>query len=158
MGEIIKIENLIKCISVKGEETKITIDPEKLIFLGDRYGGYVVLKDLINPTSICYSAGVGVNVSFDNDLYNTCVEWHGIPCHHWVMDPTPSSKKVMETWHKKLKMNLTTHILTCGLGGEDGDFKFSHQGPGISWSFEKTTGEGMTSETTKIVPVKVGLQ
>jgi FkbM family methyltransferase len=53
--------------------------------LGSPYGGWVVPTDLIGPDWICYSGGVGTDVSFDLEL----IARHDVTVH--AFDPTPGA-------------------------------------------------------------------
>jgi FkbM family methyltransferase len=52
-------------------------------FLGTPYGGWPMDVTLIGPGSVCYSAGVGEDASFDRAL----IDWMG--CTVYAFDPTP---------------------------------------------------------------------
>jgi len=54
-----------------------------LLRLGSAYGGYTVPVDLIRPDWVCYSAGLGEDVSFEVELARRC----GCTVH--AFDPTP---------------------------------------------------------------------
>jgi FkbM family methyltransferase len=48
---------------------RVAINPrDDLIHLGTDYGGWVVPADLIEPDWLCYSVGIGADVSFDLEL------------------------------------------------------------------------------------------
>lgn len=53
--------------------------------LGSRYGGYVIPQGLVRPDWICYSAGLGTDVSFELEL----VRRYGCTMH--AFDPTPDA-------------------------------------------------------------------
>ena len=53
--------------------------------LGSGYGGYVVPIDLIGKGWICYSGGLGEDISFELELAARC------RCHIYGFDPVPKS-------------------------------------------------------------------
>jgi FkbM family methyltransferase len=53
--------------------------------LGSGYGGYVVPLDLIGKGWICYSGGLGEDISFELELAARC------RCHIYGFDPVPKS-------------------------------------------------------------------
>lgn len=53
--------------------------------LGSSYGGYVVPLDLIDEGWICYSGGLGEDISFELELVARC------RCHLYGFDPVPKS-------------------------------------------------------------------
>jgi FkbM family methyltransferase len=64
------------------------VDPQPypgLQRLGNRYGGYVVPLDLIDEGWICYSGGLGEDISFELELVARC------RCHIYGFDPVPKS-------------------------------------------------------------------
>lgn len=56
-----------------------------LVRLGSDYGGWTVPGDLVEPSWVCYSGGVGDDITFDLEF----VERFG--CEIDAFDPTPSS-------------------------------------------------------------------
>jgi FkbM family methyltransferase len=63
-----------------------------LMRIGSRYGGWVIPADLISTNSICYSAGVGQDISFDVGL----IQRFGCTVH--AFDPTPPAKEYIERY------------------------------------------------------------
>jgi FkbM family methyltransferase len=64
------------------------VDPQPhpgLRRLGNRYGGYVVPLNLIDEKWICYSGGLGEDISFELELIRRC------RCHVYGFDPVPKS-------------------------------------------------------------------
>jgi FkbM family methyltransferase len=58
------------------------IEPERL---GSAYGGYVIPRGLVQPDWVCYSAGLGDDVSFEIEL----IRRYGCTVHGF--DPTPAA-------------------------------------------------------------------
>ncbi len=56
-----------------------------LVRLGSAYGGWTVPSAMLTPGSICYSAGLGEDGSFDQELAKR------YRCQVFVFDPTPRS-------------------------------------------------------------------
>jgi FkbM family methyltransferase len=56
-----------------------------LVRLGSDYGGWTIPNDLLGPQSVCYSGGVGRDVSFDVELIGR------FGCKVYGFDPTPDS-------------------------------------------------------------------
>lgn len=61
-----------------------------LAFLGSEYGGWTVPADLVEPGWVCYSAGVGDDITFDLAF----IERFG--CDVYAFDPTPSSVEFVQ--------------------------------------------------------------
>jgi FkbM family methyltransferase len=66
------------------------VERDGLERLGSPYGGWVVPVDLIRPDWVCYSGGVGTDISFDLEL----IARHGVTVH--AFDPTPRSAAFVE--------------------------------------------------------------
>ncbi len=60
--------------------------------LGSKYGGWIVPAKLLDGDSICYLAGAGLDISFDEALART----YG--CKACVLDPTPAAADFV--WHR----------------------------------------------------------
>jgi FkbM family methyltransferase len=54
-----------------------------LVRLGTDYGGWWIAPDALDQASVCYSAGLGEDASFDQALLTT------FGCQVWAFDPTP---------------------------------------------------------------------
>ncbi len=61
-----------------------------LVRLGSAYGGWTVPADLVEPSWVCYSVGVGDDITFDIAL----IEQFG--CEIEAFDPTPSSVEYVQ--------------------------------------------------------------
>jgi FkbM family methyltransferase len=83
--------------------------------LGSEYGGWWVRTDLISPSSLVYSAGVGTDITFDVAL----IERFG--CEVFGFDPTPVSVK----WVSSHAPPLGFHFIPIGLAGYDGTASFA---------------------------------
>jgi FkbM family methyltransferase len=60
------------------------VSPEALIRLGSGYGGWIIPADAgMTPTSVCYLAGAGEDISFD------CALAQRYHCRVRIVDPTP---------------------------------------------------------------------
>jgi FkbM family methyltransferase len=81
--------------------------------LGSAYGGYVVPARLIEPEWICYSAGLGEDISFELELIGRC------GCTVDAFDPTPKSIEYMRS---VTEPKLVFH--PYGLWGEDSTQRF----------------------------------
>jgi len=82
--------------------------------LGDAYGGWAVLMNLLNEQSVCYLAGVGENITFDLALVER------IGCHVYAFDPTPRAIE-----HVKLNVDDPRyHFEPIGIAATEGVLKF----------------------------------
>jgi FkbM family methyltransferase len=57
----------------------------RLVRLGTDYGGWTIPADLLHEGSVCYSFGVGEDISFDIELIRH------VGCTVFLFDPTPRS-------------------------------------------------------------------
>jgi FkbM family methyltransferase len=83
-------------------------------WIGNRYGGFFIVPDLMTNDSIVYSFGIGKDVSFDTQLirlYN---------CKILAFDPTPNSIE----WCKKQKLHPNFSFYEFGLARQTMDSKF----------------------------------
>ncbi len=74
-----------------GEE--IRVSPQVKIpteWFGSKFAGFYVIPSLLNEASIVYSFGVGVNISFDEELMRR------FSCNVFAFDPTPQSIRFIE--------------------------------------------------------------
>jgi len=87
---------------------KIPIDPflptERL---GTPYGGWIIPKNRLNTTSVCYLVGAGEDISFDLAVAAA----YGCPVH--IFDPTPRSISHVESLKENLIAGLQTACPTC---------------------------------------------
>jgi FkbM family methyltransferase len=88
---------------------------DDLVRIGSEYGGWAVPLDLIDSSSICYSGGVGTDISFDLGL----IERRGCAVH--AFDPTPSSIDYVKTAAADAE-RFRFH--PWGLWSEDADIRF----------------------------------
>jgi FkbM family methyltransferase len=84
--------------------------------LGSVYGGWVVPVNLVKTDWICYSGGVGEDVSFDEKLIRQ------FGCHVWAFDPTPKAIKYVEREKKRFGPNF--HFLNYGLWSSEMTLRF----------------------------------
>ena len=82
--------------------------------LGSPYGGWVVPTGLIRPDWICYSGGVGTDVSFDLEL----IDRHGVTVD--AFDPTPRSAAYV----RQISVPDAFRFHAWGLAGADGPQTF----------------------------------
>ena len=83
--------------------------------LGTSYGGYVVPTHLIAPEWVCYSAGLGEDISFELELIRR------FGCTVDAFDPTPKS---IEYVSAVAKTNTQLHFHPYGLWGSDSGQRF----------------------------------
>jgi FkbM family methyltransferase len=83
--------------------------------IGTDYGGWVIPLKLINEDSICYSAGIGEDISFDVGLIDR------FGCNVFAFDPTPRSKAYIERNFYNLQ---NFHYAPIGLWDKDEQKKF----------------------------------
>ncbi|MDH5402426.1 MAG: FkbM family methyltransferase [Candidatus Heimdallarchaeota archaeon] len=88
----------------------------KLTYLGTKYGGWFVPLNLLNQDSICYSFGIGEDVSFDISLIEQ------INCYVYGFDPTPRS---IEFVHAQFSTKFPKFIFhPIGIWSADEEMKF----------------------------------
>lgn len=107
--------------------------------LGGDYGGWIVPTSLLSPSSICYCAGIGEDITFDRAL----IERFG--CWVYAFDPTPRALKYVQNHAGDLER---FHLIPVGLWSKDTTLNFyapvdprhvSHSLVnlcGTTWSFE----------------------
>lgn len=106
---------------------------DDLIRLGSSYGGWWVPRDALGRGSICYSAGVGEDVTFDLALVET------FGCEVLLLDPTPRSAEYFAVLRLK---DERLRFLPVGLARSSGIRRFfaprdhSH----VSYSMENLQG------------------
>ena len=83
--------------------------------LGSIYGGYYVPMDLLSSSSICYSGGIGEDITFDLEF----IEATG--CDLFAFDPTPRSVQYVEA-HASDQPKF--HFIPQGLWHSDETLKF----------------------------------
>jgi len=88
--------------------------PWPLEYLGTSYGGWAIPEQLLSTDSVCYSAGVGTDVSFDVEL----IRRYG--CTVNAFDPTPTSMAFIE--QSALPENFNFH--PWAVGASDGQREF----------------------------------
>lgn len=82
---------------------------------GSAYGGYYIPMNLLSSSAICYSGGVGEDVTFDLEL----IEQTG--CEVFTFDPTPRSIKFMTSLTRE---HPNLHFMPEGLWDKDETLKF----------------------------------
>lgn len=92
---------------------KVTPYP-KLVRLGSDYGGWTVPEDLIERDWICYSGGVGTDISFDLALIDR------FGCEVWAFDPIPEAG----AYAAREGAVDGFHFLPYGIWSEDTEQKF----------------------------------
>jgi FkbM family methyltransferase len=88
---------------------------DDLVRLGTDYGGWWVPKSSLHPNAVCYSGGVGDDISFDTALIAEC----GVDV--WAFDPTPS---VIEWVGKSDDLPDRFHFLPYALWSKDVELRF----------------------------------
>jgi len=89
------------------------VDPVKgppLARLGTRYGGWAVPLDVFHRDAVCYSAGVGMDISFDLELIRR------FQCVVHAFDPTPASIEFIATESPPLDYKFHPYAV-CGSDG-----------------------------------------
>jgi FkbM family methyltransferase len=69
----------------------VTPSPTRLTRIGSDYGGALVALGGLGPGSICYSVGIGEDLSFDLELLSRT------RCEIYAFDPTPRSVEFVRT-------------------------------------------------------------
>ena len=87
--------------------------PLEIEFHGTEYGGWAVLDQSIQRTSVVYSFGIGEDASFDLSL----IERHGCDVHGF--DPTPKSQKWVGTHIR----NDRFHMYPWAINAKDGTLR-----------------------------------
>lgn len=82
--------------------------------LGTDYGGWTIPPDLIRADWVCYSAGVGEDVSFDLAL----IDRFGVEV--WAFDPTPKSIAYVKSSIDEPRF----HFEPVGVWSDDGTQRF----------------------------------
>lgn len=97
-------------------ERRVQRRPElALEWLGSRYGGRIVPTALPGREWICYSGGVGEDITFDEAL----IERFG--CQVYAFDPTP---RAIEFVMREAPDPATFHFMPLGLWSEDTTLRF----------------------------------
>ena len=91
-----------------------TRPPSPTTRLGSAYGGWTVLKERLNASSVVYSVGVGTDISFDLALIAR------FRCAVQAYDPTP----VCRQWVESQKLPPQFHFHPIGLSASDGEASF----------------------------------
>jgi FkbM family methyltransferase len=86
-----------------------------LVRLGSPYGGYVVPLDLFDPGWVCYSGGLGEDISFELELIDA------VGCRVYGFDPVP---RAAETAQAVAEVNPLFEFLPVGLWSTDTTARF----------------------------------
>lgn len=86
-----------------------------MVRLGSEYGGWWIPVTGIGSDSICYLAGVGTDISFDQALIERT------NCHAWGFDPTP---KALDWFNQSVGHLDNYTLLPFGFAGKSGELKF----------------------------------
>lgn len=92
--------------------TPVVSDPS-LERLGSLHGGWWVPMARLGTESVCYSAGVGEDTTFDEALISA------VGCDVWGLDPTPRAVA-----HARTIQDPRFHLETVGVFGEDRTMRF----------------------------------
>ena len=87
---------------------------KKILWMGNEYGGFFVIPELIKENSIVYSVGVGEDISFDKALIDN------FSCIIYAFDPSPKSIKFVE----KQGLVEKFHFSPVGIYSNDGYIDF----------------------------------
>ena len=87
----------------------------KTTMLGTKYGGYHMPSVFVRPGMVCYSAGVGEDVSFDEGLIKR------FGCKVFAFDPTPRAASFVQDHCANL---LDFSFYNIGVWSEDAIMKF----------------------------------
>lgn len=71
----------------ESESKPFNFSQSAAVRLGTEYGGWVIPQSFLQPNSVCYSVGVGEDISFDIEL----IKRYG--CSVYLFDPTPKAVK-----------------------------------------------------------------
>ncbi len=82
--------------------------------LGSAYGGWTILTDRLNASSVVYSVGVGTDISFDLALIAR------FQCEVQAFDPTP----ICRQWVESQTLPPQFHFHAIGLSASDGEASF----------------------------------
>lgn len=103
---------------------------------GSPYGGWTILKNSLNESSVVYSFGIGYDLTFDISIIN---QYH---CQVYAFDPTP---KVME-WLKTQSLPSRLYCQEWAIYDKDGELKFFTTLD--SWHFNHSSENGESIEVT----------
>ena len=98
-------------------------------YIGTEYGGWPVVVELMNKSSVVLSFGLGTDISFDLGV----IEQYGVTVHGF--DPTPKSLEWLS--NQNLPEQFSLHPV--GLADQDGELQFeAPTTPGFaSWTAAK---------------------
>lgn len=119
----------------------VNIREPTLVRLGTDYGGWWVCPSRLNADSICYTAGVGTDVSFDLELIAR------FGCRVWGIDPTPKSVE----WVASQSLDPRFSLVPVGLADSKREARmYSPRNPeDVSHSLGNLQG----TDTFVVVPV-----
>ena len=110
---------------------------------GSRYGGWNVPEKLVSPDFVVYSAGIGMDISFDLEL----ISMLGVTVH--AFDPTQKSIE----WLKNQNLPNQFRYYPWGLADYDGEAQF-HVPKNPSHVSHSMIGSQVTTEEAVIVQVR----
>ena len=84
-------------------------------YLGSEYGGWPVLRELLNSESVVLSFGLGEDISFDLGIIKK------FGCHVIGFDPTPKSVE----WLSQQSLPEQFEVVNVGLAGKTGTLVFN---------------------------------
>ncbi|MDH3589549.1 MAG: FkbM family methyltransferase [Gammaproteobacteria bacterium] len=87
----------------------------KTIRVGTKYGGWVIPQNVLGEKSVCYSVGVGEDISFDIDLIDR------FGCSVFAYDPTPRS---IDFIRQNYSEQTRLHFFPIGLWNENSVLRF----------------------------------
>jgi FkbM family methyltransferase len=99
---------------------------------GSSYGGFYINPDLVNPTSIVYSFGIGKDITFDRK----CMAIHD--CHVYGFDPTPKAIAYVKSLAPIAKFHFFDHAVSPDVTKHIEFFLPAHP-KGVSGSLEHSS-------------------
>ena len=127
-----------------GREPRLALDLHVpgAVHVGSEYGGWTLLPDLLDTSSLVYSFGVGEDISFDLEL----IALRGVTVH--AFDPTPRSIE----WVAGRETPSSFRMHATGIATFDGEARFELPSNEEHVSLRIVKGSG-NDERTLSLPV-----
>lgn len=128
--------------SMWGHELSPPIDAAvNRVRIGTEYGGWWVVPELVNASSIVYGVGVGQDITWDLGM----IAHFGCTVHGF--DPTPRARAWIES--QKLPEKFVFHPF--GLAGKDGIARFVMRSQNPQWSsYDKSDNSEGAAEVVEL--------